>query len=49
MISHNHLVQLVSQKVSTLGSTMTIVDCEERASWPEVYLLELWLDDVKDN
>jgi len=42
-------VQLVSEKVSALGSPVTIIDGEEGAARPEVYLLELWLDYVQDD
>jgi len=45
-ISYYHLVELISQKVSALCSTMTIVNGKERASWPEVDLLEFGLDDI---
>jgi hypothetical protein len=39
-------VELISQEVSALCSAMTIVNGKERASWPEVDLLEFGLDDI---
>jgi hypothetical protein len=48
-VSDNHLMKLISQKVSTLGTSMSIIDGKEGASWPEVYLLELWLNDIQND
>lgn len=41
-------MKLVSEEVRTLSSTMTIVDCKERAARPKVDLLELGFYDIQD-
>ena len=48
-ISNNQLMKLISKKISACRSTMTIIDCEERASGPIIYLFELWFYYIKDN
>ena len=47
-VSYNELMKLVSQEVSTLSPTMTVVNGEKRASWPVFNLFELWLYDVQN-
>ena len=42
-------MKLISEVVGTCSSSMAVVDCEERASWPLIYILKLWLDDIQDN
>jgi hypothetical protein len=42
-------MQLVSQKVCTPWTTMPIVHCKERTSWPVVTHLVLRLDNVQDD
>ena len=48
-VSHYHLVKLISEEVSALGSSVTIINCKEAAPGPEINLLKLRLDDVQDN
>lgn len=48
-VSHDHLMELVSQEVSTLGTSMTVIDCEEAAPRPEIDLLKFWLNNVEDD
>lgn len=48
-VPHHHLVELVSQEISALCTTMAIIDSKEGASGPEVDLLELRLDDVEND
>ncbi len=47
-VSHNKLMKLVSQEVSTLSPTMTVVNGEKRASRPVLNLFELGLNDVQN-
>ena len=42
-------MQLVSQEISTLCSTMPIIDCKERASRPVINLFEFRFDYIEDN
>ena len=49
IISDYQLVKLISQKVCTSSTSMAIVNCEERASGPFVYLFELRLNNIKNN
>ena len=48
-VPHNHLMELIPKKVSTLGTTMTIIDGKEAAAGPEIYLLKLGLDDIQND
>lgn len=49
LISHNQLMKLISEEISTWGPSMTIINSKERASRPKVNLFELGLNDVQDD
>jgi hypothetical protein len=42
-------MQVIPQKVSSAGSSMSIIHCEETASWPVIHIFELWLSDIENN
>lgn len=48
-ISNNQLMKLISKKISTCRSTMTIIDSKEWASGPIINLFEFWFYYIKDN
>ena len=43
------LMQVVTQKVSAVSPSVSVIDRKERAGWPVVGLLEDGLSDVKNN
>jgi hypothetical protein len=48
-VFYNKLVQLISKVVGTLRTPVAVIDGKERASGPNIYLLELGLDDVQND
>jgi len=48
-VPDNHLMELISEKISALSSAMTIINGEKAASWPEIDLLKFGLDNVEDD
>jgi hypothetical protein len=48
-VFYYQLMELVSQKVRTLGASMTVIDTKKGASRPVGCFFEFRLDDVQDN
>ena len=40
---------MVSEEISTLSTTVAVIDRKKGTPWPEVKLLELGLDDIQNN
>ena len=49
LLFNNELVEIISQKISTRSTSMTIIDSKEAASGPFINVLELGLRDVQDD
>ena len=46
-ISNNQLMKLISEKISTCRSSVTIINCKKRTPWPIINLLEFWFNYIK--
>ena len=46
-ISNNQLMKLISEKISTCRSSVTIINCKKRTPWPVINLLEFWFNYIK--
>ena len=48
LISHNQLMKLISEEISTCRPSMTIIYCEKRTSWPVLNLFEFRFNYIKN-
>ena len=49
VVSHDQLMQLISEEIGTSCASMAVINSEEGASWPVFNLLELRLDNIQNN